>query len=294
MSWLTSRALVKAQFAFISTPDGLNGWIRKDLPKDLVAELITDPERLLADPKSETLKTAPKGKVVKRTVTGGNGALWNIVLKESRHSSLWRRLGCLFLPSPAFQSLVGSVLLSHEQVDTAKALAAFERRRWSELGKSYYFSEEVKDSESIDSFWAYKIAPRPRRENLRERAQVLRAIAALFYRLHSHGIFHRDLKGANILLRKQGVDRWQCLLIDVTGISKSPQLNWPRRIKNLEQLVRTFGFHLTDRELTYLIKRYADLFTLPRDRRRTLVGSLRAILPPYGERQPGPDQRSSE
>ncbi len=279
---MTSRAIVKAEFDYMPARNGLIGWIRKDLPEDLVAEFVADPESLLEDLSSEMLKTSPKGKVVKRILTDGNGTQWNIIVKQSRHDSLWRRFGCLFLPSPAFQSLVGSVLLNNEQVDTAKPLAAFEYRRWRDLGKSYYFNEEVEDSQSIDAFWAYRIAPRLRRDSLRERGHVLRAIADLFYRLHSRGIFHRDLKGANILLRKQEGDRWQCLLVDVIGVSKSHRLSWSRRSKNLEQLVRTFGSHLTNRELAYLIKRYADLSSLSRDRRRELVATLMRIIPPYG------------
>lgn len=274
MTWLNSLRGVEADFDFMPRSKGMTGWMRKDLPKDLFTKFIADPDRFLDDPLSQTMKMGPKGKVVKRTLTDLRGGRWDVIFKRSNCNSFWRRMGCFVFASPAFQSLMGAMLLKDEQVHTAQPLAAFEYRRWNNLGTSYYLSEEVRDSQSIDAFWAYTHTPRTRRESLRERNQVLRAIASLFYQLHSSGIYHPDLKGANILLRKQGADHWQCLLVDVIGISKTRRISWTRRIKNLSQLERTFGRHLNDRERIYLVKRYADLFPLDRAHRKALAAKI--------------------
>lgn len=273
LAYLGNLPSMLDDFRFVSEK-GLAGWIHKNISADMLRPLLDDPEGFLNVSNSQILRNKPKTKVVKQSLDTQGVGKRDVVIKRFQYPSLWRRIAFLFLSSPALRSLRASLLLIEHGIGTPSPLAALHHRGLKGGGTSYYITEEIKDGKSLDAFWAYTVSARPRKESLRERLQVLNEVAALFSRLHSYGIYHRDLKGANILIRKQGESVWQCLLVDTGDVCKKKRLAWARRVKNLVQLLRTFGQHLNVRERVYLIKRYADLLSLQRDRRTALVNRL--------------------
>ncbi len=262
-------------FKFVSVKGNLVGWIHKDLYIDALKSFLDHPEGFLHVPRSQILRDNPKTKVVKQAFESPGGVKRDVIIKRFAYPSLWRRVGFIFLSPPARRSFRGSLVLIEHGIATAFPLAILDPRGLQGDGKSYYITEEVEDGQTLDAFWA-ETSTRQRQKSLRDRLQILNEIASLFYRLHSSGIYHADLKGANILIRKRSESGWQCVLVDVDDVRKSKRLRWPRRIKNLVQLVRTFGQHLTGREKIYLIKRYADLFSLERGGRRALMTKVLA------------------
>jgi serine/threonine protein kinase len=258
-------------FRLISSNGDLAGWIHKDISVETLKPLLDDPEGFLNVSRSEILRDKPKTKVVKQSFNTEGVRKRDVVIKRFQYPSLWRRIGFLFLSSPALRCLRGSLLLIEHGIATASPLAALQHPGLKSGGTSYYITEEIKDGRSLDTFWAETVSAWTRKESLCERSQILNEVALLFYRLHSCSIYHRDLKGSNILIRKRSESAWQCLLVDVGDISKKKRLARRRRLKNLVQLLRTFGQHLNVRERVYLVKRYADLISLPRDRRRAFV-----------------------
>lgn len=258
-------------FRPLSVKGNLRGWIHKDLSIEALKLFLDHPERFLNAPDSQILRDNPKTKVVKQALESPDGVKHHVVIKRFTYPSIWRRLGFIFHSRPALRSFKGSLLLIEHGIGTACPLAILDPGGLKGGGTSYYITAEIKDGQTLDAFWAYTLSIRTRRENLRERLQVLNEIASLFYRLHSYGIYHADLKGANIVIRNKGKNSWHCFLVDVGDVRKRKRLRWSRRIKNLVQLLRTFGRHLNARERVYLINRYADLFSIGRDRRRALL-----------------------
>ncbi len=264
-------------FRFISTAGGVVGWIRRDLPEDLFADFIRDPDRFLSDPSSRILKNGPKAKVVKQTLKERGGVALDVVIKRFHYGSLFRRIGFYFVSSPAIRSLQGALVLSQEGLDTAFPLAAFKRRDWRGLGTSYYVSEDIKGGRSLIPFWRDVVARLPRQESLGVRRQVLKELAFLFYKLHYRGIYHHDLKGGNILIRGPEKGKWQCFIVDVEGVRKRRWLAQTKKVKNLVQLYRTLGKWLNIVDKVYFLKCYAHLSSLSRQDRKAIARRVLAV-----------------
>jgi len=271
------------EFTFIGPTRGLAGWIRKDLPKGLLANFICDPESVFNDPSLAFLKKKPKAQVIKQTLRVGDGRTWNVIIKRACYGSLWRRFGFLFFSSPAVRSLENALMLKGWGICTPSPLAALECRDWRHIGTSYYLTEEVEGSQSLPTLWLDAPSSFSREDIFREKRQILKSLAFLFHQLHSRGIYHQDLKGGNILIRKSGSEKWQCYLIDIDGVWKCGRLSWFRRIKNLVQLYRTFGEHLNVKEKALFFKYYSDLFYLRRDRRKAIAGKVLSMNESWGE-----------
>ena len=168
-------------------------------------------------------------------------------------------------------SLRGALLLESRGLDTPLPIAAVELRSWKDLGTSYYVAEEIEESESLRALWQTTLAALPRAHTLHMRKRVLEHIAALFFRLHSEGIFHQDLKGTNILLQGNEADEYRLFLVDVGDVRRPRRLLWQQRVRNLAQICEIPGRFWTQREKVFFLKRYADLYALAKDRRRALV-----------------------
>lgn len=259
------------EFMYTCSETGLVGWIRRDLQGDLFANFIRDPERFLKDPLSRILKNGKKVQVFQRTLKTDQGSAQNVIIKRFYHPSVLRRLMFFVIPSPSLRCLEGASLLGSNGIPTAVPLAALEHRNWKGLGISYYVAEEIADSQSLSVFWGDVLPTLSMGRSVKGRRKILEELAGLFYKLHSRGIYHQDLKGTNILIRVEDSDQYRCVLVDVDGVSKKTRLSWRKRVKNLVQLNRTLGKRLNLREKAFFLKYYADKFSLTRSDRKALV-----------------------
>lgn len=259
------------EYRFISAPNGLTGWIRKDLPEEFFAEFVRDPGGFLDGPSAQVLKDDGKTKVVQIKFSGPSGAAPEVVVKRFRYSSPLRRLGFLFSASPGLRSLQGALLLKRKGFYTAAPLAAFEFRNWNDLGTSYYITEAIGDSCSLRSFWMEAAPALARGEKIRLGRSVVRQAAELFARLHAEGIYHGDLKGSNILMQDWKSGQRRFFLIDLDRVTERGPLSRAKRIKNLLQIKVSWGA----RERVYFYLRYAALYCSSKPEAKALV--LRAL-----------------
>ena len=268
------RFELSEDFISVAPMGGLSGWIRKGLPDDLLADFIRDPEPLCHEPSSTLIKRGSKSRIVRLTLPVAKGESVAVIVKRVRFGPAWRRAGFFFVSSPALRSLKNALALMARGIDTPPPLAAFEYRDWKRLGTSYYLVEEIEGSQTLPLLWL-NISPRGSNTGKRkEKRGMLRSLAAFFHRLHSRGVYHQDLKGGNILVRKRGSETWQYYLIDIDGVWTRKRLSWFRRIKNLVQLYRTFGEHLTIKEKVRFLKDYTDCFLLSRERRKAVATEI--------------------
>jgi len=104
---------------------------------------------------------------------------------------------------------------------------------------------------------------------------VLRTLARLFKSVHEKRIYHNDLKASNILARDKGpATKEMYSLIDLQGVRKCFYLSKRRRIKNLAQINRTLGNHLTTTEKLSFIKAYIGDEISDRRYTRHLIRSI--------------------
>jgi serine/threonine protein kinase len=256
---------------FFSASNGLVGWIRKDLPENIFAEFIRDPDGLMDSASSRLVKDGPKTKVVQHVFQNGRGLELNVVAKRFHYGSGLRRLGFFFFPSPAMRCLKGALLLKSNGILTPAPLAAFEYRSWKGLGTSYYVSEEVADSCSLQYFWRSFPASLPAKRRLAVRRSILRDLAGLLSGLHSKGIYHRDLKGSNILIQNWDGDQRRIFLVDLDRVVEKTRLSLSKRSKNLAQIRRGAW---SVKEKIYFFMRYAEFYGLSKKDAKVLARQL--------------------
>ena len=263
------------EFRLISGGNGIIGWIRRDVPEEIFADLLRDPDGVLSASSSQVLKNVPKATVIKRVLDGGAGIAREVTIKCFRPGTTLRRLGCFVSESPALRCLRGALLLKKAGIQTPPPLAAFERRNWENLGTSYYVSEEITGGQSLRALLRWWTSELPQEEGGALKLRLLEHSARLVYRLHASGIYHPDLKSSNILVRGWAGAEWELFLVDLDGVTRRRWLLWSRKVKNLVQLCRIR--RLSAEERIYFLRRYSDLFSLSEARHVRLSRKVLAL-----------------
>jgi serine/threonine protein kinase len=223
------------------------------------------------EPQCRLIKSERKIKVGFMPMRIG-GMIKTVYIKQHNALSIGHRMASLFLPSAAMHSLKGAVTLLQEGVATAKPVAALEYRRYGVLIKSLYVSEEIAGAKTIADYWLEDLLALRGIEGCLKRRAVLRKLAGLFKSLHERRIYHNDLKAANILALGRGPAIEEILkLIDLQGVRKCIYLSRRRRVKNLAQINRTLGTHLSRTEKLSFIKAYLGDRISHRSRSRKLI-----------------------
>ena len=247
-------------FRFVRSPAGLSGWMREDLPADFLADFLREPESFLLGDGAEVLKSVAKSTVVRREA-GRRGVVIKYYDPAARFAS-----------SRALKSLRAAALLQTAGVKTAAPIAAFYSRSWR--GGAYYVSEEITGSRALRAVLQEIQADFSGKEARALRRRLLAGAAELFYRLHAARIYHRDLKGGNILVRGWEKPSWELHLVDLDGLSRMRRL-WPsRRIKNLAQLCRIRRW--TQRDRIFFMRNYCDRFHMDKNSRQALTRKVLA------------------
>jgi hypothetical protein len=214
-----------------------------------------DPDRLLRAPAARLIKDQRKVTVgVARALPGstadtGTGVIYvkryNVFSRRVQLASLWQR-------SPALRAWQGTQLLTRAGFSTATPLAAVEYRRWGMLTKSFFLTVDVDEAIPVDQYW-WEL----QRASRSERRTFIQALARLFAELHAAGVYHNDLKDANVLVRR-GPGGHECFLLDVECVQQSSVVPPRRRVKNLVQLHRTVGRLANMRENLYFLHCYLE------------------------------------
>jgi serine/threonine protein kinase len=173
------------------------------------------------------------------------------------------------------RSLCGAAALLRRGYLTATPVAAVEQRFWGVLIKSFYVSEEIPGAKTVEAFWCDELGAWRGVAGYVERRLFLRALARLFKSLHDNGVYHNDLKSANILVvGGRAASETMFGLIDLQGLRECFFVSARRRIKNLAQLNRSLGVHLTRSERLFFLNAYGDYRLLDRRARRALVSGI--------------------
>ena len=246
------------------------GVIAKTLPDHAFADFLRDPEGFLEDPANQVIKSGIKTKVVRARIAAGSGPERRVVIKCFRYPSILRGLTFFFVPSPALRALRSALLLKAKGFATAEPLAALQQRNWRDRGTSYYFAEEIENGLSLRAFWRGAASVK---ERARSAPAVIRGLAELFAGLHRAGIYHRDLKGSNILMQDWQTGRARFFLVDLDVSAVRAPLALRRRFKNLLQP----RLEWKARERAYFYWQYAKLCLGSKPEAKALARRLLAL-----------------
>ncbi len=230
-------------------------WIDAKFNKPAVIDLIWDPDRFFSDERCVVVKDQKKIKVA-RVPVEMSGVLYPIFIKRYNAFSLRSRLLSILTQSGAFRSLEGAAILQNAGFATAKPIAALELRRCGVVLKSFYLSEEIAGGKTADTYWREDLTlAQPQR--FRHRRRFISGLALTFQALHRHGVYHNDLKDANIMVvAEKNAELFY--LLDLEGTRRYSDLNLRRKIKNIVQLNHTLGRLLRRTEKMYFLKVYLD------------------------------------
>ena len=173
------------QFRLVAAGKGFVGWVSKDFPQELFADLSRDPDGFFYAPASEILKSVPKAAVIRRAVKDGVGVGRSVIVKRFQPGSLLRRVGYLIFPSPARRCFRAALLLKGASVETPAPLGVLESRSWKSLGASYYITEEITASHSLRALLLRILSDFPEKQARRLKFRLLEEASRLLYRLHS-------------------------------------------------------------------------------------------------------------
>jgi serine/threonine protein kinase len=231
-------------------------WIDAKFNKPALMELIWDPDRFFSDKRCVVvIKDQRKIKVARVTVEL-SGVLYRIFIKRYNAFSWRARLLSIFTRSGAFQSLQGAGILQKAGFATAKPIAALESRRFGVVTKSFYLSEEIAGGKTADAYWREDLTTTQSHRS-RHRRRFISGLALTFQALHRQGVYHNDLKDANIMVvAEKNAELFY--LLDLEGTRRYADLNLRRKIKNIVQLNHTLGRHLRRTEKMHFLRVYLD------------------------------------
>ena len=230
-------------------------WIDEKFNKPAIGELIWEPDRFFSDERCVIVKDQTKIKVARVTLEV-SGVPYRIFIKRYNAFSWRARLLSIFTRSGAFRSLQGAAILRKSGFATAKPIAAVESRRGGVVIKSFYLTEEIAGGKTADRYWREDLT-KTQPQRFRRRRQFISGLALTFQALHRQGVYHNDLKDANIIVVFER-NREVFYLLDLEGTRRFSDINLRRRIKNIVQLNQTLGRLLRRTEKMYFLKVYLD------------------------------------
>ena len=246
-------------------------WLSGAYADPAFVDLLADADRLFDDAKCHVIKDQKKIKVGRLSVNV-SGKIRSIYVKRYNVFSLRSRLGSLFFQSGALRSLQGADVLAEAGIPTAMPLASVEDRIYGMLRKSFFLSEEIAGAKTADRYWIDNLQDRKDREGFQLRRAYLARLAGLFHTLHARQIYHDDLKDANIMaVAGDNGGSVDSFLLDLEGVRRCSRLSQRRRVKNLVQLYRTLGKHLTRSQRLSFLKNYFPASYSDRTLKRNLV-----------------------
>jgi hypothetical protein len=191
-------------------------------PADLVEQLWTDPDRLVA--RGAMLKDGDRCTVVRLDTDGGRGVLKRFNLKGPLHTATHG-----VLRSRAMWCWRSAHRLREMGFLTPSPWAMLERRFGALRGRSYFLGEHVEGT-SIETLI------RARRAD--ELHDLARQMAELFRRLGEHRVAHGDLKASNFLQDAAG----RIWMIDLDGVrfGLPPLIYERRRATDRRSFLRNF------------------------------------------------------
>jgi hypothetical protein len=228
-----------------------------ELDERSLAPLLADPDEPFGRPGVRLLKDSPSSTVAELEMMV-DGELRRVIYKRFRATSLFDPVAALLRRTPALRSWVHGQGFRERALPTARTLAVLHRTRWGMLAEGYLLTEKLNDAQELHvHLESLQQLPAEQRTTL-VRHEIDR-VARTIRDLHQRQLSHRDLKAANILVR-----RWDAppaplsasnpsaplgllhmpeasvWLIDLVGVELFRSLPHSRKIQNLSRLNASF------------------------------------------------------
>ena len=151
-------------------------------------------------------------------------------------------------------------------LNTPLPLALCEEKRSGITTGSYLIMEEVKDSLEMDRYILKNFS---NRKDLRKKSELIRAFAKILGEMHSHNIFHHDLKTCNIMVKEKGKS-FDFTFLDFDKVSFNEDIAVSKRVKNLAQINLSIPRLFTLADRLRFLKEYLDQCGITNEKKNIL------------------------
>lgn len=224
-------------------------------PAELKA-LLADPDALFRRPGVRVIKDSPTSTVAELKLIV-DGRPRSVIYKRFRVTTWTDPLAALARPTPALRSWVHGQGFRERGLPTARPLAVLHRRRLGLCFEGYLLTEKIEHAQELHAFLD-ELQTLPEAQRVQLLRQQISRVARTVRDLHHRQLSHRDLKAANILVRRwdapppalpSDVTDVQNLLhmpeasvwlIDLVGVELFHTLKHGRKIQNLSRLNASF------------------------------------------------------
>ena len=191
-------------------------------------EVLGNPDALLELPTARLVKDSPTTRAA--VVTLEIGGIERVLhVKRLNYRGMEFTIKYLFQCSRARRLFRNHVALIEREVPTLKPIAAISERSGPFLRKSFLITEQI-EANPLFTLWEKEIYPSG--NSPERRRKLMTDVAKLVAKMHKAGIFHRDLKSSNILVKTDG----KPVIADLDGARMRSSVTYRQRVRDLARL----------------------------------------------------------
>ena len=213
-----SRCLANNRYFRKVKTGSIRGHAVSDLPEDVLAGLLANPDALFSRPGSRILKDSRTSKVAAITIAFPEGPR-EVILKRVNVRHWTEPFKNLLRPSAVLRSWINGHTLRDRWLPTPRPLAMLHRYRFGMPDIGYLLTEKVNEAEELIA-----------------KPQAADRLARIIREMHDRAVSHRDLKASNVLLER-GTEP---VLIDLVGVRVGKAVSIRQRCKELARLNASF------------------------------------------------------
>lgn len=205
-----------------------------------VEGVLRDPLGWLARYVHAPLKLGTSSRVLKAEFpdAAAPGGRRPVVVKQMQARRFWQTPWAWWARRRARRAWQTAAALHARGLPVARPLALVLPRRGP---AAYLISEYVAGAVNLHLF-AWELARLPAQDRARLARQTADELGRLVGGLHAWGIAHRDLKGCNLMVVREG-DRLRTPLVDLDGVVVRRWLSRCERVRNLARLTASVAMH---------------------------------------------------
>ncbi len=267
------RCLVNNRYYRKVNAPGVSGHAVTDIASHDLAMLARDPDAPFRQSAVRVLKESASSTVIEMDFPI-DGKMRRVIYKRFRVTAWKDPVASLFRPTPALRSWIAGQGFRERGLPTARPFVVLHRKKVGMWREGYLLTEKIAHAGDLHEYMQSLDGAANRLHLLR---QLIERVARTIRALHQRQLSHRDLKAANILVRRHDappeepsaysqdiqnllyMPESSVWLIDLVGVERFAELSPARRVRNLARLNASFHDHAkitrTDRLrflLTYL------------------------------------------
>lgn len=223
------RCLKESTLFAIDKGRGQRIFRRRELGENDLHAILDAHRDTVHSQRDRLLKDSPK--TIVSIVNHGGADGRRVCVKEYRYGRRLDRWKNSFRRPKGKASWVAGNLLFSRGICPLKPLAYAERRKLRLLQEAFFVTESPADDMEMDRYLIRRFEKHPR-HHLR---RFITEFAGWIGSLHAAGIYHRDLKTCNILVREKP-GGWGFSLIDLEDLVQGAKIGVGKILRNLVQI----------------------------------------------------------